>query len=320
MGIYIMVLRSFEWTFIIKEPLMKYELTMDQNVPIEQRFSISRVLLDAFDLFGNLRGIGWSKLSPRWRTVPPSESIPFVFASFLFNITVFDATQYLIQRVSPTVSSNPSGGSIFDPNLSFFPRNALAALAGICGGVWTYSLVEMLYRVGVLVGRVVLRQPASHWPPVSHRPWLSTSIHEFWSVRWHQLFRHLFIVFGARPGGALLGRPGALMGAFAVSAALHHVAVWGMGYGSDFKSVGGFFLLMGLGAAMEVGFEMATGMRVQGFSGWLWTMLWTLMWGTLMIDGWTRHGLLASEFFPERLRPGKALIDAIIGLPNTMVI
>ncbi|KAH9030382.1 hypothetical protein EDB84DRAFT_211442 [Lactarius hengduanensis] len=42
---------------------------------------------------------------------------------------------------------------------------------------------------------------------VSHRPWLSTSLHEFWSYRWHQLFRHIFVTFGARPGGALLGQP-----------------------------------------------------------------------------------------------------------------
>ena len=323
MGLLIIVLRSFEWTFIIQEPLRKYELTMDQNVHKEQRFSISGVLLDAFDLLCNLRGIGWSwsqKSSPRWRTAPPPQPIPFVFAYLIFSATAFDASRYLIQRVSPAVSSNPSGGSIFDPNLDFFPRYAWAAFAGICGGAWTYSLIEMLYRIGEMVGRVVLRQPASYWPPISHRPWLSTSVHEYWSFRWHQLFRHLFIVFGARPGGALLGRPGALIGAFAVSSVFHHVAVWGMGYGSEFGTVGGFFLLMGLGVAMEVAFKAATGMRVRGFYGWVWTMLWTTMWGTMMIDAWARHGLLAGEFFPDRLRLGKAIVDAVIGLPNKMVI
>ncbi len=317
-----MVLRSFEWAFIIKEPLRRCEPTMDQDSSIEKRLSISSVLLDAFDLFSNMRGIGWSwspQSSPRWSTPPPSESIPSAFASLLFKITVFDTAQYLIQRVCTTVSSNPSGGSLFDPNLSLFPRNASAAFAGICGGVWAYSLVEMVYRIGALIGRVVFRQSASHWPPVSHRPWLSTSLHEFWSFRWHQLLRHLFVIFGARPGGALLGRPGALMGAFAISAVVHHFAVWGLGYGSEF-STGEFFLLMGLGVAMEVAFKKVTNMRVEGFSGWLWTMLWTLVWGTLMLDGWARHGMLASEFFPNRLRPGKALVDTIIGLPNVMVI
>ena len=313
----VMVLRSFEWTFIIREPIWRYKFTMDQNDPraSKRRFSISSVLIDAFELTCNLRGIGWSwsqKSSPRQSTALPSESIPSVFATFLLNFTMYDASQYLIQLVCPAINSI-SGGSFFDPNLSFFPRNTLAAFAGICGGIWTYLLVEVLYGIGVLVGRVVLRQPAPNWPPVSHRPWLSTSLHEYWSFRWHQLFRHIFITFGARPGGALLGRPGAIMGAFAVSAAFHYLGVWGVGNGPEFSTAGGFFLLMGLGVVIEAGFKKATGMRVQGFYGWLWTMSWTLVWGTLMLDGWARHGILANPV-PDRLRPGKALVDAIIGL------
>jgi hypothetical protein len=314
-----MVLRSFEWTFIIKEPIRRHKLTIDQDdaKAFKKRSSISRVSLDAFDLFFNLRGIGWSwspKSTPRRSTAP--ESIPSVIAALLLHVTVYDTAQYLMQRVCPTINNPTGGGSFFDPNLSFFPRNALAAFAGICGGVWTCSLVEMLYRFATLVGRVLFRQPASNWPPVSHRPWLSTSVNEYWSVRWHQLFRHVFITFGARPGGALLGRPGAVMGAFAVSAVLHHIAVWGLGNGVEFSTAGGFFLLMGLGANMEVVFEKATGIRVRGFPGWLWTMSWTLLWGTLMLDGWVRHGMLAN-FFPDSLRPGKAIFDAIIGLPKT---
>ena len=317
-----MVLKSFEWAFIIKEPLRKYESTKNPDAPTvaKKHLSISSVLLDAFNLLCNLRGIGWSwsqELSPRAQsTAPTSESIPFVFAFLLLNITVFGASQYLIHRVFPTIGSNPNGGSIFDPNLNFFPRYALAAFAGICGAFWAYSYVEMLYRIGALVGRVVLRQPASDWPPISNRPWLSTSIHQYWSFRWHQLFRHIFIVFGARPGGALLGRPGALMGAFSVSAALHYFMVWGLGNGSEFTTVGGYFLAMGFGVALEIAFKTATGVRVQGFSGWLWTMSWTLVWGTWMMDAWARHGMLSSVFFPNRFSPGKALVDAFIGLPT----
>ncbi|KAI9448701.1 hypothetical protein BJY52DRAFT_1365462, partial [Lactarius psammicola] len=185
-GVFSMVLRSFEWTFIIKEPIRKYELTMDQNPPIEKRFSISSVLLDAFDLLGNLRGIGWSwspKSLFRWSTPPPPESIPSIFVSLLFNITAFDAAQYLIQLICPTVSSNPSAGSLFDPNLSFFPRYAWAAFASICAGMWMCSLVGSAFRIAALIGRIVFRQHAEHWPPVSQPLWLSTSLHEFWSFR-----------------------------------------------------------------------------------------------------------------------------------------
>ncbi|KAI9435053.1 hypothetical protein H4582DRAFT_1972488 [Lactarius indigo] len=261
-GMFCVMLRSFEWVFIIKEPIRKYELTVDGGASTVKKkpLSISSPL-------------------PQWTNAPPS--IPSLFASLF----------------PPAIISGPSGGSIFNPNLSLLPRISAAAFASVCGGVWTYSLLETLYHIAALIGRVVCRQPGSHWPPVSHRPWLSTSLHEFWSYRWHQLFRHYFITFGGRPGGALLGRSGALIGAFAVSAVLHHIVVWGTGYGSEFSTAGGFFVMMGVGAAME------------GFFGWLWTMLWVLVWGIFMID---------SDFFPTRFRPGKPFVDAVIGLVTVM--
>ncbi|KAH9079667.1 hypothetical protein EDB83DRAFT_2514183 [Lactarius deliciosus] len=272
-GMFIMTLQSFEWAFLIKEPLRKYELTTDQDPPTLSKnlkpLSISSVLLDGFDLFFNLRGIGWS-----WSS-QPSPRISY-------------------KRVSPAVISGPSGGSIFDPNLSLLPRLGAAALGGICGGVWTYSLIDGFYYLAALFGR-------------------------FWSTRWHQLFRHLFVTFGARPGAMLLGRPGALICGFAVSGVMHNYAAWGTGYGSDFFSVGGFFVLMGAGVAMEVAFRKSTGMRVGGFFGWLWTMLWVLVWGTFMIDSWGRHGMLATTFLPARLRLGKPPVDAVIGLLNVAV-
>ena len=107
------------------------------------------------------------------------------------------------------------------------------------------------------------------------------------------------------------------MGAFVVSVALHYFMVWGLGNGSEFTTVGGYFLAMGFGVALEIAFSSTTGVCVQGFSGWLWTMSWTLLWGTWIIDGWARHDILSSVFFfPDRLSPGKALVDAVIGLPT----
>jgi hypothetical protein len=310
-----MALRSFEWTFLTK-PLRKYELPKDEgsDILIERPLSIPNILLDAFDLFCNQRGIGWSwsrKPFPREGTPPPS--IASVCAKLLLKITVLDMSQYIMQTICPAINQ-PRDGSFFDPSLPFLPRLASAALVAICGGVWTYTVVDTLYHIATLIGRVLLRQPASQWPRLSHRPWLATSLRDFWSNRWHQFFRHFFIVFGARPGGALLGRPGAVMGAFAVSAVVHYIALWGVGYGMEFSTSGGFFLLMGLGAVMEGAFQDVTGLPVGGWIGWSWTMLWTLIWGTFMLDGWARHGIFASDFFPDGLRPGKLLADSTISL------
>jgi hypothetical protein len=76
---------------------------------------------------------------------------------------------------------------------------------------------------------------------------------------------------------------------------------------------------MGVGAIMEGTLQRATGLRVGGWLGWLWTMLWLLVWGTFkfLIDGWARRGIFATIFFPDRLRSGKMLIDGAISLFST---
>ncbi|KAI9445222.1 hypothetical protein H4582DRAFT_1914079 [Lactarius indigo] len=198
--------------------------------------------------------------------------------------------------------------TFFDPHLDPLPRAALAGFLTLCGGLIAYTNIDMMYHIASLVGRGLLRQPAADWPAVSARPWTATSIADFWSFRWHQFLRHTFIKFGARPGGALFGRPGALLGAFGLSALLHYVGMWG------FSSAGAFFVLMGVGVVLERVWQRATGMQVQGFWGWVWTMTWTLFWGTFMLDGWARHGLIGCDFFSPRLRPGKPIVDGIITL------
>lgn len=307
-------MRSLAWTFV-KKPLRRYEVPQrHQDSPIERSLSPSNVFLDAFDLLQNQRGVGWSwSPNPFPRESTPSTSISLIAVKTLLTLTAFDASQYLIQYACPSVNK-PGGGSIFDPRLSFIPRTALAAFSAICGGVWSYALLDSGYHVALLVARAVFREPASLWPRAFDRPWMSTSIHEFWSFRWHQFFRHLYVTFGARPGGMFFGKPGAFINAFAVSAIQHHICVWGIGSGSELMTTGGFFLLMGVGAVVEVVFKKVTGMQVRGWAGWTWTMLWTTLWGAFMIDGWARHGIFASVFFPDRLRPGKMIVDTIIGL------
>ena len=312
-------LRVIEWTFIDK-PLRRYEpLKRDQGTPTERRLSASTVFLDAFELLANQRGTRWSwSRNPFPRENPLATSIPLLFVKTLLKLTMFDASRYIIQLACPA-ADDPRGGSFFDPSLTFVPRIALAAFCGICSGAWTYALVDSLYHICALIGQTVLRQPASAWPRAFHWPWMSTSLQEFWSFRWHQIPRHIFIVFGARPGGALFGKPGALMGAFAVSAVLHHIGLWGLGNGTEFITAGGFFLLMGVGAVIEEVFKRVTGLRVEGWIGWSWMTMWTTLWGTFMFDGWARHGAFATQLLPNGLRPGKVVVDTIIAISNTIV-
>jgi hypothetical protein len=174
--------------------------------------------------------------------------------------------------------------------------------------------MDMFYHVATLIGRILFRQSAWQWPPAFNRPWMSTSITELWSFRWHQDLRYVFVTFGSRPGAAVLGRAGALMGAFGMSAVFHDLSMWGLGRGTEFRTVGGFFLLMGVGASLEHAFKGLTGRRVGGIWGWVWTMVWTTVWGALLIDAWARHRVFATDFVPDGPRPGKLLVDAIISL------
>ena len=139
-----------------------------------------------------------------------------------------------------------------------------------------YTTMDMFY-ISSLINCILLRQPAWRWPPLFERPWASTSLADFWRFRWHQTYRYMFVVLSslARPGGAKLGRPGALLGAFSVSGVFHDLAgIWGLGKGMEFRSVSGFFLLtgMGVGAALEYGFKQATGIVSVGF--WVGCGLW----------------------------------------------
>jgi len=309
-------MRSIEWTFT-KRPLRRYEFPEGRDSPVERPLSVLNVLIDSFDLLYNLQGIGWSwSPNPFPRESTPPSSIASIWAKTLLKIMLADVSQYIMQSICPSIGK-PGGGSLFDPTLPLSSRTSLGALAAIFGGVWVYAVTDSLYHVRLLIGRHLLLQPASHWPPFFCRPWMATSIRDFWSNRWHQSLRHIFVVFGARPGGKLLGRAGAVMGAFAVSAFIHCLGLWGTGHGTEFCIDGGFFLLMGVGAIMEGAFQRATGLRVGGWPGWLWTMSWTLMWGTLWFDGWARRGIFAANFFPDGWRPGKMLVDGAVSLFST---
>jgi hypothetical protein len=282
--------------------------------PIERPLSIPNVLLDALDLICNLRGIGWSwSYKPFPSISTRSTSIPVILAKLLIKFVALDASHYLMQHFRPSVDG-PAGDTIFDPTLSMVPCCAWAAFSTVCGAVVVYTAIDISYHIATLIGRILLRQSTWQWPPISNRPWMSTSITELWGFRWHQMFRYVFVTFGSRPGAALLGRAGALMGAFAISAVLHDLSMWGIGQGTEFRTVGGFFLLMGVGAALEHAFKVVTGRRVGGIWGWVWTMVWTTVWGTLLIDAWVRRGMRATDSVLDGPRPGKLLVDAIISL------
>jgi len=294
--------------------LRRYEpFAEGQHTPVERPLTIPNVIFDSVDLLFNQRGIRWSWGSKSFlRTLPPPPSLAWLVFKLLLKLTLYDMALYTVRRIRPSIGAI-AGDTFFDPHLDPLPRAALAAFFTLCCGITAYTALEVMYHIASLVGRVLLRQSAADWPALSARPWTATSIADFWSFRWHQCLRRIFVVFGARSGGALLGRPGALLGAFGVSAVLHHIGVWGLGRGAEFISAGAFFILMGVGASLEHVWQYTTGMQVRGFWGWAWTMTWTLLWGTFMLDGWARHGIFGCDFMPS-VPLGRPIVDGLLAL------
>ena len=142
-----------------------------------------------------------------------------------------------------------------------------------------YAVIQWIYDLNTANIILLFQQNLSQWPPLFDAPWRATSISDLWGLRWHQLFRSSFVQLGAKPLSAFIGRTG-ILGAFFVSAILHDWGMWAMGRGSYFSSVGRFFGMMGVGCILEDLFEKMLSMKVQGWWGWLWTMMWIVGWGT----------------------------------------
>ena len=312
MGVVIIAMRSIEWA-LVRKPFRRYEpFAEGQHTPVERPLTIPNVILDAFDLLCNHRGIRWSWGSKSFsRTGPPPPSLAAVCLKLIFMLTVYDAAHYIIHLTRPSINT-PAGDTLFDPHLNPLPRAAFATFLTLCASIVVYMGTVVPYHVATLVGRVLLRQPATDWPAFSARPWMATSIVDFWGFRWHQFLRHLLITFGARPGGALLGRAGAVLGGFGVSAVVHCLGFWGLGRGMEACGDGVFFVFMGVGVVLERVWQGTTGRRVGGFWGWVWTMAWIVTWGTFLLDGWARHGMMAGNVLDPR--PGKAIVEGIITL------
>jgi len=299
-----------------------------QQQPLERRKSsdktkqgpesIGQVLLDALDLAVNLRGIGWTwsrglRLPAENRNVKSTSTfLGQTLALFLTHIVAFDFVHYAIQSFGPTTFATAQGGTVFDASLNPFLRHARSFLITWLGGFVICFAINTLYLLLTLISVGLFGQSPSDWPPVYDKPWTSTSLNEYWTIRWHQLFRDCFISFGGKPIAFLTGRVGGVIGAFAASGLLHDFGLWGMGRGSDFQNVGGFFLMMGVGVILEHSWKAATGERVGGFFGFVWTMAWVLGWGQMLVEAWALRGLIGSLFIPDPWRPSTLLFGPLV--------
>ncbi|KAF8150629.1 membrane bound O-acyl transferase family-domain-containing protein [Crassisporium funariophilum] len=303
-------LRATIWSFQLKP----YERHASPHKPNPVPTTGPQRLLDALDLMFNLRGLGWTwsrglKIPSEHRPSSPPLFILVTFLSLVAHSCLFDIAHRVVQASNPLTIGSPAGGSIYDMTLPPHQRYLRSSCITFFAGLTIYNAIQGVYLLVTLVSILLFRSEPSQWPPIFDEPWFSTSLTQFWSRRWHQLFRDNFVSFGGRPLAWLIGRVGGVLGAFLVSGILHDLGLWGMGRGSDFQRVGGYFLLNGVGIILEHSWKKATGYRIDGFLGRVWTFVWVVGLGNMLVEAWSTRGLVGSAFFPDGYRP----TDFILG-------
>jgi len=307
LGMTVLAMRVIIWTFQ-RNPYKR--IHRPTNVPL----TYPQILLDAANLIFNLRGIGWS-----WSPLPrppidPRSSLTFFFhtlLSFLFHLVLSDVTQRLVQNFGPDTIGSAVGGTIFDPSLPPLHRYSRSSLITLISGFSIYAALQAAYLLAALFFLIFLRHSPCQLPPIFNHPWFSTSLSQFWSKRWHQLFRDVFVSFGGEPLTLLMGPVGGILGAFFVSGVLHTLGLWGMGRGGEFIKVTGFFMMHGVGVLLEYSWKQLTGSRVDGFFGRVWTLVWLVGWGNFLVDAWSMKGLVSSVFYPDGYRPSDYILQWI---------
>jgi hypothetical protein len=283
--------------------------------------SLRTSMREALDLMINLRELGWEasrglRLPPETRPTNRLGFISYTLFSFLGKWLFQDSILLMLRECYPdTLGSRTGhgGGSLFDDSLPPLSRYTHSAFITLSAGFCVYASIQAAYDLATLIGTTIFWQTPAQWPPVFDKPWLSTSIAEFWAKRWHQVFRVCFINLGARPLTKLFhSRALGILGAFFVSGILHNWGMWGMGLGTDFMRVGGPFVMSGVGIILESTWKKMTGTKVGGALGWLWTMTWTVVWCHILVDEWVKRGLVLTLFVPQQWRPAVRLASLLL--------
>ncbi|KAG2367222.1 hypothetical protein BDR07DRAFT_1479344 [Suillus spraguei] len=308
LSMFCIAVRTLEWTVQTK-PFIRVAPRSSTDVP--KRNSI----LDTLDLACSLRGCGWDWSQGLYippETHPTSSRLAFatsVLISGLKHTFICGTIHSAVQSFSPDTFGSVDGGTIFDdslpPHLRYLRSSIIATLCAF--GI--YSILRAAYELTAVPGVLLFRQHPDQWPPTFDSPWRATSLREFWSRRWHQWFRRLFIFLGRYPLSLIFGRAGGVMGAFLASGFMHHLALLAIDPSSEMWRMLLPFGMMGAGVVIEHGVAWN---KTGGWMGWIWTMCWLVLWGNVMVDGWARAGMLGCSSLLDSATPIRQPIERLV--------
>ncbi|KAF7288550.1 MBOAT-2 domain-containing protein [Mycena chlorophos] len=272
-------------------------------------------LCDAAELIHTMRGPRWKFAQGAYIPPPtrPLERRAFLRAtavSFLQNFLLLDILESSL-KLFPGVG-DPSGGSIYYPNLPLIPRYIVSTGIHALFGSSLLAGFGMVYDLFSFLGVLWFDNPPSSWPPAIDDPWHTTSLHLLWARSWQQFLRTTFIVYGGYPGRWIAGDVGFVCGTFIASGLYHELAAYALGRGFDHR-VTLFFSLQGPLIIGERLWRIVTGRRVGGWLGLLWVYFVIFGLGQVLItDSWMRRGLGGAMVIPPAISPVRLLLIKLV--------
>ncbi|WVF66882.1 hypothetical protein IAT40_001625 [Kwoniella sp. CBS 6097] len=170
----------------------------------------------------------------------------------------------------------------------------------VASGVWLGISAGYHFIGAVLVG-TGLWEVESWEVDLFDNPLAADSLLEFWGRRWHQFFRHHFILVSTlflRLVHLPITSPLILSVSFLLSGAMHALGQFTLNPHPPLFPIFILFPLSGLGCALEVQFKRFTGRRVRGIWGRLWVWAFMLATGRLGAIAWLESGVGGSYLTP----------------------
>ncbi|WWD08865.1 hypothetical protein V865_006979 [Kwoniella europaea PYCC6329] len=170
----------------------------------------------------------------------------------------------------------------------------------VASGVWL-GISSGYHLIGAILVGTGLWETESWEVDLFDSPLLADSLLDLWGRRWHQFFRHHFILYSTlilRLFHLPVNSGSTLFLSFILSGLMHSIGQFTMNPHPPLLPIFLMFPLSGMGCSLEVVFKRMTGKKVGGIYGRIWVWIAMLAVGRLGTRAWLESGVGGSYLTP----------------------